>query len=276
MIKNPINLTDILLKILLQGASSTSRIVLLSCVHSHQTRLADTLPALKFVSRIRECICAEMQKRKIPSFDLGEEKKEDNVLEALKEEINDLSEHRKGKMTKEEIELLVDEKEKEVKALLAKTEEEMNRGEGRTEESGLIEKYEELLLLKNKIGQMRKEQLALSQAKLSPIAQSPYPTRKIPPLESPINDRRSEPERRGAASLRSPGKMGHEIFPQSEKGLAEERDKEEDVVERNAKLEEELKESNEINSQKIRELETQIYQLQSNAKSSHADLDTIK
>eukprot|EP01022_Parablepharisma_sp_SALTPOND_P028346 TRINITY_DN70832_c0_g1_i1.p1 TRINITY_DN70832_c0_g1~~TRINITY_DN70832_c0_g1_i1.p1 ORF type:complete len:780 (-),score=139.29 TRINITY_DN70832_c0_g1_i1:138-2477(-) len=252
--------TEVLLKFLRETVGPENRVLVLTCINPRLNRLEDTLPALKFVSRMRECICQEIEKRGIQPFNPDSEHnvvpERKSKLESLREEINTICDNRtrRAKMSKEDLEYWTEQKEREVKALLAKLEDEMSKSPTK-EESGLIEKYEELLLLKNKLGQIRKEQI-------TPPRFSPILRKSLEGKPSPIHEfahRKSSIEEH----------YSPEDLLDKSKGSVQSR-RFEDILERNITTEEELKGKNEVNEKKIRELEEQIGELRNHARASDA------
>ncbi len=154
---------EVLTRILRRGMAPESRAVVLACVNPQQKRLSDTLPALKFVSRIRECVCGEMEKRGIPAFQDSGAPAEDKV-EELRKSLAHIVANR-DHMTREEFDSLLAEKETALRGMLEKIEEEEDSGG---------ERYEELVLLRDKIAKLRNgEPEAAEERRAAPVSRGP-------------------------------------------------------------------------------------------------------
>jgi len=265
--------TEVMMKFLQQNVTPENRVLLLSCVNPKQMRLADTLPALKFVTRMRECICVESEKRKIPAFDPDIEKltffnNRRTSVDCLREEINEICENseRRAKMSKEEFENWATQKEQEIKTMLVKIEAEMSMSPNK-EDSGLIEKYEELQLLKNKIGQSRREEITPPHSKLSPIL------RKTPKSQS---DREQTPLSELAKKPSAPVSQNHSLSRKIEDNQDEYNKQLDEFGENNNKdMDLDIRARNENNEKRMKDLEEQIVELQSHARTSSKYFDQL-
>ena len=258
--------TEVLLKLLQGNASPENRVYVITCVNPRQNKLSETLPALKFVSRMRECICVEMEKRGVKPFYLSPESKmlvpEDNTgVDVLRGDINQMCENYKSNsVLKEDFEIWAEQKEQEVKSLLAKMEDDISSAPNKGE-SELIEKYEELLLLKNKIGQIRKE-LITPASPPAPIRSSQYRSQSdYPAAEKELSPQQVRKSPAGAV------KRSSSPIPDEGNAAGSPSDKRSDRSAPKAR--------DEVSEQRIRELEKQIEELRSHAMASNEYFDQV-
>jgi len=187
--------TEVLQKYLKKYANHRSRIVFLMCLNPSKERLGDMLPALKFVSRLRKCICQEMEKRKVPSF--GVEGEMESNVEVLKSQMDEVFDGQEKRMSKKEFNNWLTQKERQVKVLLDKIEEDLKLN---SNDPKLLQRREEVMKLKAKLEQMRREgprSIRVSSTQMMNTPLSNYESRRTATapyfsprfeVESPIED----------------------------------------------------------------------------------------
>ena len=233
---------EILSTILKRAITANNKIAFITCVSLNQTQVSISIPALKFASRIRKCICTEMSKRQ----------KKENIsdCENLKVDIEQMCE--KGKLKGVEMTDWIEKKEAEVMKWIGIMEEKMNDKSSK-DHSILCEQYEELLLLKDKIGLIKKEQMPSSQGfKMQSGAKNEYsPIRSV--RTTPLNDIGNLKENYSGRDFYATTRIAG-----TEKTVSV------------------LLKNNGINEKRIAELENQVELLQSSSQNSKADIPIMK